>query len=190
MPVFTRAELVEAAASHVDLRTEGGELEYCTLPAPVVLEVALEVVDGARIVGLLVNPFHDSELVLRRHELASIAQGKAVPLVGYVSEIPFSPDEQRLIGQLDGPPPQSIVDAIDEVLARHTSPPSYCLHRTFNPERDLEPHFTLNLTTDDAQPDPELANELGAALDGKLPPPGYIDIVWNDPELSRGRADR
>ncbi len=185
--VFTTAALVEAAATEVDLRTEGGELEYCTLPASVVLEIALEIVDGARVAGLLVNPFHDSELILKRHELASIVQRKALPLVGYVAEIPFSEDEERLIAKLDGPPPPSVLDAVEGVLRRRANPPKYGLHRTFSPERDLEPHLTLNLVTD-GDPDPELAAELGAALEGKLPPPGYIDIVWNDPVLG-GRAE-
>jgi len=189
LPVFTREEFVEAAITHVDLRTEGGELEYCTLPANVALEVALEVVDGSRVLGMLVNPFQETELVLRRHEIASIAQGKALPLVGYVSDIPLSEGEERLVAKLDGPPPRAIVDAIEAVLARREDPPKYGLHRTFNPERDLEPHFTLNLVSERQGPDPKLADELGSALDGKLPPPGYIDIVWNDSELD-GSASR
>jgi len=183
LPVFTRADLVEAAATQVDLKTDGGELEYCTLPANVVLEIALEIVDGTRVLGMLVNPFHESELILKRHELAGVVQRKAVPLVGYVAEIPLSEGEERLIAKLDGPPPRSLLDAIEGVLGRRKDPPAYGLHRTFSPERDLEPHLTLNLVARGKDPDPELAAELGAALDGKLPPPGYIDIVWNDPEL-------
>src|SRR5262249_49664627 len=135
--VFTRPDLLEAAAKAVDLRTDGGELEYCTLPAIVALEVALELVDGERVAGLLVNAFDESELVLRRHEIASIAQGKAVPLVGYVSQFPVSPDEERLIAKLDGAPPREILDAVDAVLARTANAPRYSLHRTFSPERDL-----------------------------------------------------
>jgi hypothetical protein len=186
MVCFTRPELVEAAAREVDLRTDGGALEYATLPGSVVFEIALEVVDGTRVVGLLVNALHDSELILRRHELASIAQGKPLPLVGYVSEIPLSPDEERLIAKLDGPPPKPLVDAIDGVLGARPSPPRYGLHRTFSPERDLEPHFTLNLIAEDGTVDEGLARELALALEGKLPPPGYIDIVWNDAGLDEG----
>lgn len=190
MLCFTRPEFVEAAAKEVDLRTDGGELEYCTLPSSVVLEIALEVVDDARVAGLLVNALHDSELILRRHEVASIAQGKAIPLVGYVSDIPFSTDEKRLIAKLDGPPPKDIVDAVEAVLSSRPAPPKYGLHRTFSPERDLEPHFTLNLMTEGDDVDPELARDLSVALEGKLPPPGYIDIVWNDAELGEGRPRR
>lgn len=186
MLCFTRPELVEAAAKNVDLRTDGGALEYCALPGAVAFEVALEVVDDARVVGLLVNAFDESELILRRHELASIVQGKALPLVGYVSEIPFSPDEERLIAKLDGPPPEALVQAIENVLSSRQSSPTYGLHRTFSPERDLEPHFTLNLIGEVKHVDAALVKELSLALDGKLPPPGYIDIVWNDEKLGPG----
>ena len=180
---FTRSDLIEAAAREVDLKTDGGALECCALPASVVVEVALEIVDGERVGGLLVNPFHESELILKRHELASIAQAKPLPLVGYVSDIPFSEDEERLIAKLEGPPPQALLAAIDDVLSRSPEPPSYGLHRTFSPERDLEPHFTLNLIHSSAEPNAALIQEIGAALEGKVPPPGYIDILWNDPKL-------
>jgi hypothetical protein len=180
---FTQSELIEAAAKHVDLKTDGGALEYCALPASVVIEVALEVADGERVAGLLINPFHESELVLRRHELASIAQAKPLPLVGYVSDIPFSEDEERLIAKLEGPPPEAMLDAIDGVLSKMPDAPSYGLHRTFSPERDVEPHFTLNLIHSAPEPNAALIREIGAALEGKVPPPGYIDIVWNDPKL-------
>lgn len=184
---FTRSDLLEAAARQVDLKTDGGALDYCVLPAPVVLEVALEIVDDDRVAGVLVNALDESELVLKRHELASIAQGKAVPLVGYVADIPFSENEERLIAKLDGPPPQAMLDAIAGVLAHSPDAPSYGLFRTFSPERDLEPHFTLNLVRPGSDPDPALVQELGAALEGKVPAPGYVDILWNDPELG-GRA--
>jgi hypothetical protein len=182
---FTQSDLIEAAAKRVDLKTDGGALEYCALPASVVIEIALEIVDGERVDGLLINPFHESELVLRRHELASIAQARPIPLVGYVSDIPFSDDEERLIAKLEGPPPAAMLAAIDEVLSRSLDAPSYGLHRTFSPERDLEPHFTLNLIHSVAEPNAALVQEIGAALEGKVPPPGYIDIVWNDPKLGK-----
>jgi hypothetical protein len=75
------------------------------------------------------------------------------------------------------------------VLGRSTDLPRYRLHRTFSPERDLEPHFTLNLIGSGDEPDPALIQELSEALEGKLPPPGYIDIVWNDQNLDRGPSD-
>lgn len=187
LPVFTRAEFIEKATLQVGWVTDDGPLEYCTLPGPAVLELGLAVVDDDRIGGMIVNPFDDTELMLRRHELGSIAQGRALPLVGYVSELPFSQDEQRLIAEMDGPPPEDLVRAIEGVLAgasREGQALTYGLHRTFTPERDLEPHLTLNvLGGGDTLDRAALGETLAAALDGHVPPPGYIDIVFDDHAL-------
>jgi len=187
LPVFTRPELVERATAQVGWVTDDGPLEYCTLPGPAVLELGLAVVDDDRIGGVIVNPFDETELMLRRHELGSIAQGRALPLVGYVSELPFAQDEQRLVAEMDGPPPEALVNAIEGVLAdaeKAGQALAYGLHRTFTPERDLEPHLTLNVRGgDDALDRAALGETLAQALDGHVPPPGYIDIVFDDPAL-------
>lgn len=182
--VFTRSELVEAATQQVGWTTDDGPLEYCTLPSAVVLELALALIDGERVRGMLLNPFHESELVLSRQEVASIAQAKPIPLVGYVEGIPAGEDEERLVSTMDAPPAPEITAAIEEILAEVGGGLSYGLHRTFNPERDLEPHLTLNVRVAGSDVSrSSLAARLGAALDGKLPPPGYIDIVFDDPGL-------
>lgn len=182
--VFTQSELLERATAQVHWSTSDGPLEYCTLPAAVVLELALALIDGERVRGMLVNACHESELILHRHELASIAQGRALPLVGYVVDIPPGEDEGRLIAEMDAPPSREITAAIEQVLAETSTTLAYGIHRTFNPERDLEPHLTLNVRAGEAPVDRAvLAARLGAALDGKLPPPGYIDIVFDDPML-------
>jgi len=52
--------------------------------------------------------------------------------------------------------------------------------RTFNAERDLEPHPTLKLTT--SAEDSELsgiARQMIDAIGQHLPAPGYIDIVFD-----------
>lgn len=184
LAVFTRGDLLERATARVGWTTDDAPLEYCTLPAAVVLELGLALVDETTVRGMLVNPFDDGELVLLRHEIASIAQGRALPLVGYVGDIPVGDDEQRLVAQMEGPPPSEVVLAIDGVLGAE-GPLSYRIHRTFNPERDVEPHLTLNVLTE-GKPDVDrvgLAARLGAALEGKLPPPGYVDILFDDPTL-------
>lgn len=179
--VFTRSDLLEQATEQVRWTTDDEPLEYCTLPAAVVLEMALAIVDETRVRGMLVNPFHESELVLHRHELASIAQGRALPLVGYVGDIPVGEDEERLEAQMDAPPSDEIVTALTRILGPELA---YSLHRTFNPERDLEPHLTINVRVGEALVDrATLAGRLGEALDGKLPPPGYVDILFDDPTL-------
>jgi len=191
MPVFTRPDLVERATDRVQWKTDDGPLEYCTLPARVVIELAVALIDEVRVAGLLVNAFDSTELVLGRNEVASIAQGRAIPLVGYVGDIPPGEDEERLIAKMDGPPPKDVTDAIESVLAGVANAEGYRLHSTFNAERDLEPHLTLNVLIADDGPESDaaaiarraLADGLARALEGKLPPPGYIDILFNDPAL-------
>ena len=52
--------------------------------------------------------------------------------------------------------------------------------RTFNAERDLEPHPTLRLVTsaDDSKLQ-GIADKMIEAIGKHLPPPGYIDIVFD-----------
>jgi hypothetical protein len=57
----------------------------------------------------------------------------------------------------------------------------YRLQQTFNAERDLEPHPTLFLelvdpTSVDVE---ELNRRLAETLEGKLPEPGYIDVLFD-----------
>ena len=55
----------------------------------------------------------------------------------------------------------------------------YALLRTFNAERDLEPHPTLKLATKATEGELSgIANQMIEAIGKHLPPPGYIDIVF------------
>ncbi len=73
--LFTRAELLEPLVDQLGWETDGEALEYATVPARVALEMALEVVDEEHVLGVVLNPLDDSELMLRRTELASILGG-------------------------------------------------------------------------------------------------------------------
>jgi len=180
---FTRPDLLTRATDDVGWTTDDGPLEYVALPGQVVLELALALADDERIGGMLLNPLDGTELMLRRHEIGSIAQGRALPLVGYVGEIPFDPNEQRLIAEMEDGPPAEVVAAIEKTLAGTAL--AYVLKRTFNPERDIEPHLTLNVTGTDPSTDRgALGERLAQSLEGLLPPPGYIDILFDDPTLS------
>jgi hypothetical protein len=178
---FSHPDPVRPVAEQMGWQTGESELECCALPGRMALEVALELVDGEHVVGLLIDPMAETELMLQRHEIASLAQGKALPLVGYVAQIPPSPDEKTLIAELDEPPPASILAAIEDVIGRAEHKPVWKLKRTFNAERDLEPHWTLTFggseVTDELL---ALSEEVANALEGKLPPPGYIDVLFDE----------
>jgi hypothetical protein len=178
---FSRPDLVGPVAEQMGWRTAGEELQVCALPGRVTFEMALELVDGREIVGMLIDPGADSELMLQRHEIASMAQGRPLPLVGYVAQIPPTSEEKTLVAELAEPPPEAMVRTIEGVLAGRRSAARWALRRTFNAERDLEPHWTLTFQAaevDDALL--ALADDVAGALEGKVPPPGYIDILFDE----------
>lgn len=189
VPLFTDSDILRSLEQYLDWTTEGAELEFCTLPARVALDLALQLADGESVMGALINPSDDSELFLQRHELGSLVQGRPIPLVGYVEALPESPDEEVLIAELDEPPDAELIAAIDGCIERAGGVTGYRMQQTFNRERDLEPHPTLTI---ELAPDQEidrdaLSKSLFEALEGKLPDPGYIDVIFEVP--AGGAAD-
>ena len=61
----------------------------------------------------------------------------------------------------------------------------YDLFQMFNSERDTEAHLGLNLWAKTSSNREEIVREINMAMEGKLPPPGYIDIVFNS-DIARG----
>jgi len=178
--LFTEAQLLAPIAERMGWQTGGGSLEACSLPASVGLEFALQLLSEVNAAGAVFNAGSDHELVLYPDELASIAQGQAIPLVGYVQHIPQEDGAGTLVSELDEPPPAEIVQIVERCVARHDIIQDYALRQTFHAERDREPHFTLELRLSRT---PEDASAIGESfskeLEGRLPPPGYIDIVFS-----------
>jgi hypothetical protein len=145
-------------------------------------EMALDAIDEQRVFGLVFNPGHESELFLRRSELASILSGQPIPLVGYLGDLPPLEDERILVAEGTGLDP-AIASDIERVLSAEPRVSAHRLERTFNPERDLEPHPTLTLVVGDRAADRKaIAEKVIAAVGDRLPPPGYLDIVFEEPE--------
>jgi hypothetical protein len=178
--LFTAGELVSSMAERLGWTTEGEDLGVCSLPARIALDLALGLVDEKDVLGLVVDPGHPSELVLRRSELASIVSGNAVPLVGYVAELPLGENERTLIAEPSDPPPQELTELLARCIADLPDVTRHRLVRTFNPERDLEPHFTLELAVASGADRRALAERVIGAVGERLPPPGYLDVVFDD----------
>jgi hypothetical protein len=150
------------------------------LPARVACELALGVIDEATVFGLVLDPGQPSELMLRRSELASIVAGTALPLVGYLGDLPPLDDEEVLLAEPSDPPPAAFTSALERCLADLPEISGHRLTRTFNRERDLEPHLTLRLSTPPATDRRALAERVIGAVGELVPPPGYIDILFDD----------
>ncbi len=176
--LFTRPEMIHPLEEQLGWTTDGQPLEYCAIPARAAFDMALQVMDDEDVLGLVINPMDATELILRRSEVASIAQNQAIPLVGYVEHIPDHGSENTLLAEPADPPPPELVAALETVLAELPEIESYSLQRTFNAERDLEPHLTLTLRTRSTVEREALAGRIVTAIQDKLPPPGYIDVLF------------
>jgi len=178
--LFTRPELVEGIATELGWRTDDHELSVCSLPARVACELALGVIDEQAVFGLVLDAGQPSELLLRRAELASIVAGTPVPLVGYLGDLPPLEGEEVLLAEPSDPPPPAFTHALERCLAELPEIKGHRLARTFNRERDLEPHLTLRLVTDPSADRRALAERVIGAVGELVPPPGYIDILFDD----------
>jgi hypothetical protein len=178
--LFTKPEHVEAPALALGWTTDGDELRVCTLPGRIACELALSVIDETDVHGLVLDPSQPSELFLRRAELASITAGHPVPLVGYVSELPPLEGEKVLVAEPAEPPPAALVAALAACVRELPDVKAHRLLHTFNPERDLEPHLTLELTASESADQRVIAERVIGTIGEHVPPPGYIDIVFED----------
>jgi hypothetical protein len=177
--LFTSAELLDAIGSKLGWRTGGGDLEFCSVPGGVALEMASGTLDE-QVQGVVFDAGADSELVLSASEVLKLVAGEPIPLVGYVASIPDD-HERTLVAEPGAPPPAELTEALERCLGELPELSGYELLRTYNPERDLEPHPTLRLSTKSKDVDYQhLANHVFDAISPHLPPPGYIDIVFAD----------
>jgi hypothetical protein len=178
--LFSEPSLMEAVASDLGWTTNGSDLKGCTLPATIACEMALGAIDEKSVFGLVLNPGSDSELCLRRSELASIVAGQPIPLVGYLADLPPLDDERILVAEGTGLSDELAAE-IRACLDGCAGVAGHRLERTFNPERDLEPHPTLTIILDDVAADRRsIANSVIAMIGERLPPPGYLDIVFDE----------
>lgn len=179
---YSKPEFVDAMQQALGWQTSGEELKFICVPAAVALDLAQVTIDGEQVTGLVFNPGTDSELVLRRDEVASLAQGVALPLVGYVSELPEEADLEAHLVAGAAPPPQGLLDALARAKAEQPDLVGYSVATTFDPERDREPHLTIALTVIGRHDlnRGALAEAVMDEASPHLPAPGYADIVFRD----------
>lgn len=180
--LFTREEFLSKAGSHFGWRTDDRPLQLAGLRARDALNLALPLVDGEKVRTLVINAFQPSCLELSVSELKAIAGGKALPLVGYVPRTPVQKGEQFNVGEPALPPSPDLVRALQGFIAANPETSGFDLVQMFNPERDLEPHLTLNIRTRGRNPNPQaLVDKVNESIRGKLAPPGFLDIMFDPP---------
>lgn len=177
--LFTSPALLDAIGEQLRWHTGGGDLEFCSVPGGVALEMAAGTLDE-NVRGVVIDAGAESELVLTAAEVQKLATGQAIPLVGYVAAIPDDHDK-TLVAEPGTAPAPELVAALEQCVAELGELRGYELLRTFNPERDLEPHPTIKLLTVSGKVDhSHLAKHVFNAVGPHLPPPGYVDIVFEE----------
>jgi hypothetical protein len=177
---FTEPALVENVQEALSWTTDDDELKFVRLPARSVFELALTELEDVNVGGIAIDPSTDRELVLSREEVQHILAGQAIPLVGYIEELPES-DEDLPIVEGAEPPDPKLIAALDKAKSKIQDLVGYRVDTTFHPERDREPHLTITLYL--ARPDAPrgaIAEEVMGLVDPLLPPPGYADLVFKD----------
>jgi len=175
--LFSHTGPLEPIVEALGWTTEGEQLKVCSLPARLALELARNLLNDPRVRGLVIDPGSPSELALTRSELASLLAGRPIPLVAYVQHIPEELD-RTVVAEAGDPPPQGLVSTLDDWLSSAPEVSGYRLERTFNPDRDLEPHLTLTLTVSAEADRRDLFQGVTRAVADELPPPGYLDVLF------------
>lgn len=178
--LFTQDAFLAPFSEKLNWTTDGAELQYASFPARIALDMVLRAMDDEAITGLVLNAGHSSELILRRDEVGALVRGRAIPLVGYVENIPEQPGEQTLISESPDPPDPQFAAAVERALDGLSDVEGFELLRTFNVERDLEPHWTVRVTTKGESPDQgAIVAEVLEAAGPLVPPPGYLDVLFD-----------
>ena len=179
---FSEPDFAQEMQSALGWTTSEDELKFICVPAHVAFELCSSVVDCEQVSGLVFNPGTDAELVLLPDESASLAQGTAIPLVGYVADLPA--DEDGGTEEVEGadPPPQELMAALQAAKERIAELLDVSVMTTFNPERDREPHLTITLKVLSSQnlDRQALADNVMEQAAEFVPAPGYADIVFVD----------
>lgn len=176
--LFTEEAPLGPVASGLGWTTDDGPLSVCRLPARLAFEMAHAALDEKQVLGLVVDPGAPSELCLSRSELGSLLAGHALPLLAYVRQIPATEAERTLLADPGDPPPPELMQALERCLTGLSGVSGHRLERTFNPDRDLEPHLSLTLQVSESVDQTEVFETVTQALEGKLPDPGYLDVFF------------
>lgn len=175
---FTEPAFAQEVAEALGWKTGEDDLEFVFLPALVAIDLSQADLSDERLRGVAINPGTEVELVLSRDEAASLVQGTALPLVGYVDRLPEGAEAATQVVSGAEPPPEELLAVLERARAVEPAILALDVKTTFNPERDREPHLTLFLTIAEGGERESIAQNLAELASPHLPPPGYLDVVF------------
>jgi hypothetical protein len=179
--LFSSPELFTEQAEAEDQK----ELRYGVVPGVQALEMALEVLDAGHVKGLVIDPGQPSELFLTRSEVGNLVNKNPIPLLGYVAELAQGQEALTVVADAAAPPPPLFQAKVGQCLAELGGVAGHELLFCFNRERDLEPHWAVRVKLEDVDADPQLiSTALFRAVEGVVPEPGYLDVVFELPNAA------
>jgi hypothetical protein len=180
--IFSSAEALGKAGFQFDWGTNGGPLQFVEANgAEFIQSVLAPSLESGSTSGIIFDVGQESELAMTSAEMLSLMRGEPIPLVSYASRRPATGTEQIHVGEPAVPPPAALTAAIARVLDRVKEVKSYRLIQVFIPERDVMSHLMLDIVGDLPESQQrEISAQIGTATEGtRLPPPGYLDVVFN-----------
>jgi hypothetical protein len=180
--IFSSPETLGRAGEELNWETAGGPLQFLAANGvELIKSVLTPALESGATSGIVFDAGQESELAMSADETLSMIGGEPIPLVAYASRQPAHGTEQIQVGEPAVPPPAALTAAIVRVLDRVTEVRSYRLIQVFVSERDVTSHLMLDIVGDMPEPkEREISAAIGAAIEGiSLPPPGYLDVVFN-----------
>ena len=177
--LFTQSAFMEPCIERYKWTTDGGPLRYLAMPALTALEFIHQDLASKRARYLVINPQHETALWLARHEVEALLEQRSIPLCHYIREAPLQPWEKidirkRNVAELPG-----LAKAIEGYTKSHPELLGFELMQLFNAERDIKPHWGLNIRTRSGANEGELVQELRVLLGEILPQSEYVDFMFN-----------
>jgi hypothetical protein len=158
-------------------QTDGGPLQYVQLDAPAALRLLNAMAESRKIMGVALNPFQPEEIALQPQEISKLLKGESFPMPRYIGNLAVQQGEKFLDEEPSPAPSEELIAALDSLIGGGFL--SYRLRQTFNEERDLKPHLMLSVKTNlPAERHPGLAEKINGAVQNKVPPPGYLDVIF------------
>lgn len=177
--LFTQPAFMEPCIERYKWTTDGGPLRYLALPALTALDFIHQDLASERARYLVINPEHETVLWLARHEVEALRERRPIPLCHYIREAPLQPWEKVDIRKRNTAELPGLAKAIEGYTKSHPELLGFELMQLFNAERDIKPHWGLNIKTRSGANEAELVQELRLLLGEILPSSEYVDFMFN-----------
>jgi hypothetical protein len=180
--LFTRAEFAHKAQQEQSWVSDQGKPEVCPLPARNALYYALQLMlKNEPVVGVMVNPHHESATELNAMEIKNLFEGIAVPFEGYAYNVPYAEGESIMIRLADMSEVTGFSETVQQFLTQHPEITSYEMVALFDEQRNLQPYLAINFHGDDVPEEnyPAIAGEFVNHLRTHLDLPERLEVMFN-----------